>query len=90
MPEMNGYDATVQIRRLENEFGLTENEKHFICGFSAHVDEAIENRCIQSGMNVIISKPISKVTLEEMLKENKRASNLIGAETDFRDLTILP
>jgi CheY-like chemotaxis protein len=39
MPEMNGYDATVEIRKLEKEFGLNENEKHFICGFSAEVND---------------------------------------------------
>jgi len=38
MPEMNGYDATVEIRRLEDEFRLTPSEKHFICGFSAEVN----------------------------------------------------
>jgi CheY-like chemotaxis protein len=39
MPEMNGYDATVEIRKLEKEFGLAESEKHFICGFSAEVND---------------------------------------------------
>ena len=39
MPEMNGYDATVEIRKLENEVRLTDQEKHFICGFSAEVNQ---------------------------------------------------
>lgn len=38
MPEMNGYDATIEIRKIEKEFHLTDQEKHFICGFSAEVN----------------------------------------------------
>lgn len=38
MPEMNGYDATIEIKRLEDEFELAELEKHYICGFSAEVN----------------------------------------------------
>lgn len=38
MPEMNGYDATAEIRRIEKEMGLTKEQQHFICGFSAYVD----------------------------------------------------
>lgn len=39
MPVMNGYEATIEIRHLEEEFKLTSNEKHYICGISAEVNE---------------------------------------------------
>ena len=39
MPEMDGYEATKEIRKLESEFNLLSYEKHFICGLSAEVNE---------------------------------------------------
>jgi CheY-like chemotaxis protein len=36
MPVMGGYEATENIRKIEEEFKLSANEKHFICGFSAN------------------------------------------------------
>jgi CheY-like chemotaxis protein len=36
MPVMGGYEATENIRKIEEEFKLSSNEKHFICGFSAN------------------------------------------------------
>lgn len=68
MPVMNGYEATEKIRKLEQEFSLTLHEKHFICGFSAEVNPMIEQKCRESGMDNIISKPISKLQLEDLLK----------------------
>ena len=40
MPEMNGYEATRNIRRIEAEYGVPERDKHFICGFSAEKDDS--------------------------------------------------
>lgn len=39
MPEMGGYEATEHIRKIESQFGLQASEKHFICGFSALVNQ---------------------------------------------------
>lgn len=51
----------------------------------------IEQRCKQCGMNNIISKPISKFSLETFLREHKRETNVIGGnKIDEKDLTILP
>ena len=36
---MGGYEATQCIRKVENDYGLTDSEKHFICGFSAEVNQ---------------------------------------------------
>jgi len=42
-------------------------------------------------MNEIISKPISKFSLESFLRQHKRECNTIGAtRLDDKDLTILP
>jgi hypothetical protein len=51
-------------------------------------------------MDNIISKPISKLSLEDLFRQNKRATNIVGANgimdsppqnhADDRDLTILP
>ena len=35
MPVMNGYEASTKIRKLEALYGISESEKHFICGHSS-------------------------------------------------------
>ena len=37
MPVMGGYEATKEIRKIEEEFKLAKDDRHFICGFSADV-----------------------------------------------------
>lgn len=39
MPKMGGYEATRKIREVEDQFGLAGKEKHFICGFSAEIND---------------------------------------------------
>lgn len=39
----------------------------------------IEQRCKNCGMDNIISKPISKFSLESFLRQHRRETNLIGA-----------
>jgi CheY-like chemotaxis protein len=40
MPEMGGYESTTLIRKIEEQAKLQAGEKHFICGFSAQVNES--------------------------------------------------
>jgi CheY-like chemotaxis protein len=79
MPEMGGYESTQLIRKIEREVALKPEEKHFICGFSAQVNAGkhyclnslinieIQKKCSESGMDRILSKPISAQTLESLI-----------------------
>ena len=37
MPVMGGYDATKEIRKIEDKYKVAREDRHFICGFSADV-----------------------------------------------------
>lgn len=63
MPELDGYEAT---KRIRSSTGLP-NEIPVIA-LTGTVDEADIQRCIDSGMNAFISKPIDKQKLELTLK----------------------
>ena len=66
MPIMNGYEATIEIRKQVRYAHLP------VIAFSASVTEADKQYCLGSGMNDCIGKPINKVellaTLERWLK----------------------
>ena len=59
MPEMNGFDATAQIRVLEQGSG-----KHIpIIGLTAHAMQGSRESCIAAGMDGYLSKPIDTKAL---------------------------
>jgi CheY-like chemotaxis protein len=80
MPEMGGYEATQQIRKLEKDFNVSQTERHFICGFSAQFNQEIEKKCKDSGMDTVMAKPVIPALLKQMLDENKRVTNLVNNE----------
>ncbi|MDR3627215.1 MAG: response regulator, partial [Ignavibacteriaceae bacterium] len=53
MPEMDGYTATGEVRKLE-----TEAAKIPIIALTAHALIGDKEKCIQAGMNDYVSKPI--------------------------------
>jgi CheY-like chemotaxis protein len=55
MPEMDGLQATVEIRQRESRTG----EHIPIVAMTAHVMEGDRERCLEAGMDEYISKPIS-------------------------------
>jgi len=57
MPEMDGFEATVEIRRRESELGLAAMP---IVALTASVLQEDRDRCISSGMNDIIANPYSR------------------------------
>lgn len=63
LPDMDGYQITHHIRVQE----ITRNRHTPIIALTAHVGEENKQRCIESGMNAVISKPLSKKNCSNIL-----------------------
>ncbi|WP_421849451.1 ATP-binding protein [Marinomonas sp.] len=68
MPEMDGFSATVAIRQIEKDKALHQTP---IVALTAHVEEDIKRRCLESGMNAFISKPFLFEDLEAIVNKTK-------------------
>jgi two-component system, sensor histidine kinase and response regulator len=66
MPVMNGFDATRTIR--DPGSGVL-NPRIPIVAMTAHAMEGDRERCIQSGMDDFISKPVSARGIDEVLEK---------------------
>ncbi|AEF55707.1 ATP-binding protein [Marinomonas posidonica] len=64
MPEMDGFLATRAIRQIEADQQLAETP---IVALTAHVEEDIKRKCLQSGMNAFLSKPFLFEDLESII-----------------------
>jgi CheY-like chemotaxis protein len=75
MPELNGFEATAEIRRNERYTGRHQ----FIAAMTAHALKGDRERCLDGGMDSYISKPIDRDALVAVLAE-------AVAHVDRRDL----
>ncbi len=64
MPVMDGYDATMAIRRIEQEAGL---ESVPVVALTAHVLPEQRERMRDSGMDRFLSKPVRKDAIQKLL-----------------------
>ena len=63
MPEMDGYATTAEIRRRDN------GDRHTnIIAMTAHALEGARERCLASGMDEYIAKPVTLKALEAVLE----------------------
>ncbi len=66
MPEMNGFEATAAIRKIEQEQGL---EFTPIIAATAHSMKGDEIECLNNGMNDYMSKPLTVLDVQECLQK---------------------
>lgn len=66
MPDVNGYEATVQIREHEAQNGLPRTP---IIAVTAHCLKGEEDECLAKGMDGFLGKPLAKAKLKATLKE---------------------
>ncbi|MDX2180741.1 MAG: ATP-binding protein [Bryobacteraceae bacterium] len=71
MPDMDGYEATREIRRRE----LSGGERRFIVALTANAFVEDRNRCLEAGMDDFLTKPLSAGALERVLTEAARPVN---------------
>lgn len=65
MPEMDGFDATLAIRKIEQQ----ENKARVpIVALTAHAFEDVKQRCLAAGMDDFITKPLQLTVIESMLQ----------------------
>ncbi|MCM8776455.1 MAG: response regulator, partial [Candidatus Omnitrophica bacterium] len=72
MPEMDGLEATAEIRKMEKGSG-----KHIpIIAMTAHTMPGDRERCLEAGMDAYISKPVRPQDLFSTINEFTRLSPL--------------
>jgi signal transduction histidine kinase/CheY-like chemotaxis protein len=64
MPEMDGYEATRTIRTLESK---NRRKPTLIIAITANAMQEDKQKCLNSGMNDYLSKPVRKGELQAML-----------------------
>lgn len=64
MPEMDGNEATLQIRKYEAERDIHT----LIVGLTAGALAEEREKCLHAGMDVFLTKPIEKEKLKEVLQ----------------------
>ncbi len=76
MPIMDGYETTKKIREFEKF--LTAEKKTTIIALTASAIKGEEEKCLQSGMDGFMSKPLDYKTLKNIIEkyiEKKRSSD---------------
>ena len=61
MPIMDGFQATIEIKQIL--------DKILIVGLTAYTNESFKIKCLDSGMDYVLTKPINFNELREILEE---------------------
>jgi two-component system, sensor histidine kinase and response regulator len=89
MPEMDGYEATREIRRSE-----PEDRRIPIVAITANAMQGVRERCIDAGMDDYLAKPFKQVDLDKTIArwispENTRGSAASAASDGWEEPSTL-
>ena len=95
MPEMDGYEATEAIRKIEDEMG---GDKHTpIIAVTAKTAEGEESRCLATGMDDFLPKPVKLEDLSLKIKhwlgsgqENQDSGVMLMADENKAEVLFAP
>ncbi|AHG21013.1 hypothetical protein Z042_16455 [Chania multitudinisentens RB-25] len=82
MPLMNGYQLAQEIRRIEQAQG---SQPCLILGFTANAQPDEHERCLASGMNDCMVKPVNINTLYEKLSKQASPRSAKAVEHDAQE-----
>jgi two-component system sensor histidine kinase/response regulator len=68
MPEMDGFEATAEIRRLERLAAPGSQDHLPIIAMTAHALQGDEERCLRAGMDAYVSKPLDAQKLASTIQ----------------------
>jgi CheY-like chemotaxis protein len=66
MPILDGFEATKKIRQMERDGRLKESP--CIIALTAYATESFKKKCLNSGMEDVITKPISAKQIGTLLE----------------------
>ena len=68
MPELDGYETTRRIRRAEADGDFGARPPHYIIALTANAMAGDRERCLASGMDDFITKPLDEAALAAALQ----------------------
>lgn len=66
LPEMNGYEITIEIRRIEKEKGIEKGVP--IIAITANALDNDRDKCFEVGMDEFLTKPFTSEQLIEKIR----------------------